>query len=74
MYTSTFFKWIICHENGKRAIKMLKVYEITPPPKRVCFVHCLTLTIMDSHLVDRTSMICWTFLVDIKNVLPPPQV
>ncbi len=26
VYTSTFFKWIICHENDKILTKMLKGY------------------------------------------------
>ncbi len=47
-YISTFFKWIICHENDfflKVLLKMLKMYGIKKksidlPPKRICFVHC----------------------------------
>ncbi len=44
VYTSTFFKWIICRENDENKwAKMLKEWNqcffIDLPPKRVCFVH-----------------------------------
>ncbi len=56
VYISTFFKWIICHENYKKNWdKMLKVYRIniffidfSPPPKRVFCTLGLILTIIDS--------------------------
>ncbi len=59
MYTSTFFKWIICYENGKKWAKIFKVYRINvffplnpSLPKRVCLVHSgLTLTIMDVPII-----------------------
>ncbi len=55
-YTSTFFKWIICHENDENMAKMLKVYRINvfpiDPPKKSMFCTVgLTLTIMDGHLL-----------------------
>ncbi len=37
MYTSTFFKWIIRHENEKKWVKILKMYRIS------VFFHWLSL-------------------------------